>query len=723
MIVEEPPICDSSTHPVRDNTFDDCRMNHESRFFVQSAEIRASQIYEGGLAAKNELRNVACHGEVQHPPSNSISWISERLELERRFLEGLFEERYESLARDIHSFCLMTGTSDAACGKEVDSAPLSATSSVTTRASVIQNSPPGRKSIVNTPFVELNNDPELTQRIHDRLTVALKQSNDAEKQIKITQLSKAVDLTVSRSSSSVSKKPEDVAGSMSLQFEFLFGGLIVFNALVMAVWRQYESHDIGQELSFAGTRSKEEEWPGAGTVLEISEVVIGLLFCVELVCRCASGRLKIFKSLWTYFDILVVGFWVLGLAREMTFKPMLVRLCKLVRLARLLRIIRFIGFFDPLHLLIKSVASSVLILMWSLLLLLLIILVVAMAMSQSLDSYFLDRSVPLEERTAVFAQWGSMSRAVTTVFEITLGNWGPPCRLLQDNVSEWSVLFFLGYKSLIGFAVVQVITSVFIQQTFKTAQRDEQVMINEKKAQSAAYLRNLDHLFQVLDESGDGILTFEELALCISEPTVKAWFQAIDVNITEASHLFCLLDIDEDGTLSRDEFISGIKQLRGPASSIDMMCVMKTLRQIDNRIQGHVRTAPEPRLMHDVKGYLSGPAPILKPKRAQEPEPNLSPLSGGDGGMGSELPPVLVVVDDEVQYPLLSSPRRDDKSRERDPHITDDRPVQVPRASEDGILEPEQQLAPGSLDRVVRKPLPLLQPCLGDGRHVVITTL
>merc|ERR1711988_1745515 len=97
-----------------------------------------------------------------------------------------------------------------------------------------------------------------------------------------------------------------------------------------------------------------------------------------------------------------------------------------------------------------------------------------------------------------------------TMFEITLANWGPHCRLLMNNVDEWWALFFLVYKCSIGFAVVQVITSVFIQQTFKVAARDEEVMIQERNMATNAYLKNLERLFQVLDESGDGMVTLEE---------------------------------------------------------------------------------------------------------------------------------------------------------------------------------------------------------------------
>lgn len=33
------------------------------------------------------------------------------------------------------------------------------------------------------------------------------------------------------------------------------------------------------------------------------------------------------------------------------------------------------------------------------------------------------------------------------MFEIMFANWGPPCRILVENISEWFSLFFLLYRS------------------------------------------------------------------------------------------------------------------------------------------------------------------------------------------------------------------------------------------------------------------------------------
>merc|ERR1719356_1932602 len=124
----------------------------------------------------------------------------------------------------------------------------------------------------------------------------------------------------------------------------------------------------------------------------------------------------------------------------------------------------------------------------------------------------------------------------------------------MNNVNEWWAFFFIAYKSFIGFAVVQVITSVFIQQTFKVASRDEELMIAEKRTAAKAYLRNLERLFQTLDKSGDGIVTRMEFEAVLQDKTVRHWFAAMEVDVYDASLLFNVLD-DGDGKIEMNEFI------------------------------------------------------------------------------------------------------------------------------------------------------------------------
>merc|ERR1719330_1123281 len=104
--------------------------------------------------------------------------------------------------------------------------------------------------------------------------------------------------------------------------------------------------------------------------------------------------------------------------------------------------------------------------------------------------------------------------------------------------------------------------SVFIQHTFKVASRDEAVMIQEKRKASEAYLRHLDNLFSILDESCDGLISLVELQDALKDQRVVHWFSALEIDVSDISRLFKILDKGR-GVISKEDFIDGLRKVKG----------------------------------------------------------------------------------------------------------------------------------------------------------------
>merc|ERR1712228_800514 len=105
------------------------------------------------------------------------------------------------------------------------------------------------------------------------------------------------------------------------------------------------------------------------------------------------------------------------------------------------------------------------VLVWSGVLLLVFQLMVALVLNNMLQDFMSDENNDMEKRRIIFEYFGSCSRATLTMFEITLGNWPPVARILQENVDEFYVAFSILHKLTIGFAVIGVINGVFMQET------------------------------------------------------------------------------------------------------------------------------------------------------------------------------------------------------------------------------------------------------------------
>merc|ERR1719277_856225 len=97
------------------------------------------------------------------------------------------------------------------------------------------------------------------------------------------------------------------------------------------------------------------------------------------------------------------------------------------------------------------------------------------------------------------------------MFEVTLsGCWPNYVRPLLAEVHHLYGVFFLVYISFVVFAVIRVITAIFLKETLDAANNDAVMVIAEKNKKKQAYLKKLGAVFKHADKSGDGELSIGE---------------------------------------------------------------------------------------------------------------------------------------------------------------------------------------------------------------------
>merc|ERR550537_1009073 len=119
------------------------------------------------------------------------------------------------------------------------------------------------------------------------------------------------------------------------------------------------------------------------------------------------------------------------------------------------------------------------------------------------------------------------------MFEITLGNWIPPARALIANVSEWFAVFFIVYRCMFCFAVVNVIRAVFITETNRVASSDDEVMLLKKQRAQEGYIAKVRDLFAELDNDDDGRVSKEEFAQLFDDDVLRAFLSSLDLDFNE----------------------------------------------------------------------------------------------------------------------------------------------------------------------------------------------
>jgi hypothetical protein len=164
-------------------------------------------------------------------------------------------------------------------------------------------------------------------------------------------------------------------------------------------------------------------------------------------------------------------------------------------------------------------------------------------------------------------------------------------RILTDNVDESWGLFFVGYKCVGGFAVVTVITGVFMQETFKVADTDDDLLIIRQTRQTNNHLRKMSRLFQVANRTGKGTLSFSDFKTLMDDPFIKTWLAAYELNVVDVGLLWRVLD-DGDGMLTAEQLVAGVSRLKGVAKSCDLHTAMHELKEMVSDIYEKMEGKP-----------------------------------------------------------------------------------------------------------------------------------
>ncbi|CAE7213709.1 Scn11a [Symbiodinium sp. CCMP2592] len=386
--------------------------------------------------------------------------------------------------------------------------------------------------------------------------------------------------------------------------------LIFCNALVFAVEAQYRGFEFADAANFRGAPNGQQMWLGVEGVFATLELVFGIVFTIEVCLRLFAEGLGFWREAWNWLDAVVISVWLVeNLVEDLPVNSQILRLARIFRLLRLLNLVRRIQEFDPLFLMTTAIRSSMTVLGWSMALLFVCHLLLALVVQQILFGYYFDtESDDPEGQQRVFMYFGTFTRSFLSLFELTLANWAPVCRVLLEEVNEWWVVFCLLHKFTVGFAVVGVINAVLMQETFKVAYLDDTVMVREKMRTMRAHVAKMSELFHEADTSGDGKLDLNEFKRILKKQEVRVWLSAMELDVSHPEELFKMLNTAGDGRLSADELVQGVSRLRGAGRAQEMRKILETSEYMKRMLADMSRT---PRLYRNRSEASSNLSPEL----------------------------------------------------------------------------------------------------------------
>eukprot|EP00928_Gymnodinium_smaydae_P033990 TRINITY_DN24194_c0_g1_i1.p1 TRINITY_DN24194_c0_g1~~TRINITY_DN24194_c0_g1_i1.p1 ORF type:complete len:624 (-),score=114.99 TRINITY_DN24194_c0_g1_i1:125-1960(-) len=370
-------------------------------------------------------------------------------------------------------------------------------------------------------------------------------------------------------------------------FEVASAGVILLNIVVSALEAQYKGMANGYENNFPGYElPAHEAWPGAMTALQVLDITFMIIFTIELLFRFACHGMDSIRNLWIAFDTLLVSLSLLHVSGLIKFNASLLRVLRLLRIVRLLKMFRMLSGFDTLFLLVRSLQASVGALFWSFVILFMLQVAVGLLLGQFLDEFIVDKAAfDFDTRLKAFSYFGTFSKTILTMAEITFANWVPVCRFLVESVGESFALFFIFYRCMVCFAVVRVIAAVFVAETNRIAAADGDLLIRRKEKFKVEQLQKIRNMFMQLDANGNGVLSATEFQSLVEDPKFKPVVAALDVDKNDVMELFHALD-GGDGEISVDEFVGGLLRIKGGSRGLDIVKLLTAVDKIQRQFDG-----------------------------------------------------------------------------------------------------------------------------------------
>eukprot|EP00931_Biecheleriopsis_adriatica_P020202 TRINITY_DN13577_c0_g1_i2.p1 TRINITY_DN13577_c0_g1~~TRINITY_DN13577_c0_g1_i2.p1 ORF type:complete len:638 (+),score=140.00 TRINITY_DN13577_c0_g1_i2:75-1988(+) len=374
----------------------------------------------------------------------------------------------------------------------------------------------------------------------------------------------------------------------SWAFEMFFALVIVSNSVFLGVQVEFTANtrsDVLPEGFFA------------------AQAIYAALFTVELLLRWISeGFTRFFTSAtaaWNILDLIVAAMSlfevVFAVATEDYVRRSnpgsnlrILRVLRITRLIRVVRIIKVVRFIRALRTLLYSIMNTLKCLAWAMLLQGMIMYIFAIVLTDAVVMNFLLGEAQLSpEATALLElRFGSLHRSVQTLFRSVSGglSFSDTVDALEQVDMVWAYIF-LAYITFSVFAVLNVMTGVFCQSAIKGAERDQELIIQQIIAERQKYMQSLENLFKAIDDDNSGFITIDEFEEHFHDQSVQAFFQALELEATDAWTLFRNLDLNGDHSLDAEEFMEGCLQLRGTARSIEMAAVKKDSRLMATKVK------------------------------------------------------------------------------------------------------------------------------------------
>lgn len=315
------------------------------------------------------------------------------------------------------------------------------------------------------------------------------------------------------------------------------------------------------------------------------DLIFCWIFLVELLIRiCAYGDSFFHgdKRAWNIFDFVLVMLQVVDQvasrldSKQYALNFSFLRCLRAVKNIRILRMVRMCRFITELRILLVVIGGSFRATFWTIFLLLLVTYSFSITIMVFIRSRMMSKAFDPEENEGVYEFYGSVPDTMWTLYMAISGGieWYHPASVLYNQVSPMLRPFFGMYMAFMVFVFLNIITGIFLNTALTTTEDLKQHNI----------MGQIKRIFDEADEDKSGDICMAEFTNLMQDRELELYMRSLGWRAEQAQELFALLDADEDGTISVNEFMAGCQRLQGPVKAVDFASFANDIENAISRV-------------------------------------------------------------------------------------------------------------------------------------------
>jgi hypothetical protein len=254
----------------------------------------------------------------------------------------------------------------------------------------------------------------------------------------------------------------------------------------------------------------------------------------------------------------------------------------------------------------------------------------------------------LDDDEALFKFFGSMPTSMFSLVKVITGgvDWGDVSDAL-GSLRDWPLALypFIAYIAFALIAFLNVVSGVFMDTAMDRAKKERELFL----------VRSAQCVLDEVQMGTQGMITWPEFERALEDVDVRTFFNEVDIDISDAKHLFDILDKSQDGLISADEFLKGCARLHGPAKALDLQLMSHEVTVNFQHLEAIVgAVVPLMAQFIEAIGYLSAPSKAegqvlaeSSPGEAGQDTLSYIPLrcAGSAGDNGDQIPGMIPATD------------------------------------------------------------------------------